>query len=210
MEIQDDVGIPFLGQNGFFPPWAKGAGRWVFQRTLVYNSGPLGFGELAALGVPVANQVIVWSPPKRNVTYWFGSKYLHNERTAAVDQLEQLQLRCYGKDCRALRKSGLAKSAVTEMGVHPERWYLVCPLCGGPVGPDLEPVSAEVIVARWEASGRPVLDNPAAGAEWRSAPAIVNLPRWIEKSHPSPLELAYLGQQLWPTLPDMFAALGAT
>jgi hypothetical protein len=168
--------------------------------------GSLGIGELAALDVPVANQVIVWSPPKRSVAYWFGSKALHAERTAAVYELEQMRLRCYGKDCRALRKKGSAKSAVTEMGVHPEKWFLVCPLCAGPVGPDLNPVRSEVIVAQWEASGRPALDNPAAGADWRSAPPIVNLPDWIAKSDPSPLELAYLGQQLWPTLCAMFAA----
>jgi hypothetical protein len=205
METSDQIGIPFVGQNGFYPLWAKGSGRWVFQRTLV-TMGSLGVGELVALDVPVANQVIVWSPPRRSVAYWFGSKALHAERTAAVYELEQIRLRCYGRDCRTVRKRGSTKSAVTELGVHPEKWLLACPQCAGPVGPDLNPVRPEIITAQWEGSGRPALDNPAAGADWRSAPQIVDLPAWIEKSDPSPLELAYLGQQLWPTLFAMFAA----
>jgi hypothetical protein len=208
MENSNHIGIPFVGQNGFYPPWARGAGRWIFQRTLTTVGPPLGLGELVALGVAVADQVIVWSPPKRGAAYWVGSGALHAERSAALRELVQMALRCYGKNCRAIRKQELAKSAVSETGLHPEKWLLECPLCGGQVGPDLEPVSSDVIVERWETSVRPALDNPAAGADWRSAAAILDLPKWIEKGDPSPLELAYIGQQLWPTIGDMFAAFG--
>jgi len=51
-------GIPFVGEKGFYPNWAKGSARWIFQRTLVSVRGMLeGFAELAALDVAVPNQV---------------------------------------------------------------------------------------------------------------------------------------------------------
>jgi hypothetical protein len=120
-----------------------------------------------------------------------------------------MRLRCYGRDCRAVRKRGLTKSNIAELDVYPEKWFLVCPQCGGLVGPDLNPVCPETITAQWEDVKRPALDNPAAGADWRSAPPIMDLPAWIERSDRSPLELAYVGQQLWPTLSAMFAAFEA-
>jgi hypothetical protein len=206
MAIPNEVGIPFIGQNGFYPNWAKGSGRWVFQRTLAYVEGPLGLGQLVELDVPVATQVIVWVPAKRGIAYWFGTQALHDERNSAVNQLERMPLRCYGKGCRAVRKRGLAKGAVIEQGVYPERWFLACPFCNGRLGPDLDHVRIDVIVAHWKGSGGPALDNPAAGPDWSSASQIPDLPAWIQKSDPSPLEVAYLGQQLWPSLCDMLAA----
>jgi hypothetical protein len=206
MDDREEVGIPFVGQNGFYPRWAKGSGRWVFQRTLVCVGGPLGLGELATMNVPVAHQVIVWSPPARGVGHWFGTAALQRERDSALGELEGLPLRCYGNNCRAARKQGFAKSAVVERGVYPDKWYLACPVCRGQFGPDLDRVCVEVIVSRWKHSGKPALDNPAAGADWRSAPEVVDVPRWIERSDPSPLELAYVGQQLWATMREMLVA----
>lgn len=93
-------GIPFIGEEGFYPDWAKCSARWVFQRTLVSVSGMLsGFAELAALSVPVSDQVIVWAPGRRGLAAWFATAALHRERGLALEQLARLRLRCYGDDC---------------------------------------------------------------------------------------------------------------
>lgn len=141
-----------------------------------------GFAEIAATGVPVSMQVVVWAPGKRSVATLFGTSALHRERE-------------------------MAKTVVYETGVHPEEWRLVCPSCSGVIGPDLECVQAEPIIAKWASAGRPVLENPAASAAFRSAPSITDLPQWIKRSEPSHLELAYLGQQLWPNIGEMLEAL---
>src|SRR5262249_47273354 len=98
------------------------------------------------------------------------------------------------------------RAAVREEGIRPEDWRLVCPTCGKVAGADLAPVRPEPIVKRWLAVGKPPLDNPAASAAFRSAPIVQDLPAWLAKSEPSHLELAYLGQQMWPTIRDMLEA----
>jgi hypothetical protein len=102
------------------------------------------------------------------------------------------------------------QSVVSEFGLRPEQWRLSCPSCGGTIGPDLEPVSADKIIRRWEEVGRLPLENPAASAAFKSAPVISNLEDWIKKNNPSHLELAYLGQQLWPNTKSMLDSLFST
>jgi len=59
-------GIPFIGENGYYPRWARGSGRWLFQRTLIVIGQMLGpIAQLRAKEVPVSEQVIVWCPPRR-------------------------------------------------------------------------------------------------------------------------------------------------
>jgi hypothetical protein len=100
-----------------------------------------------------------------------------------------------------------ASSLVREHGVQPDHWLLICPLCGASVGPDLGVISRDAIVARWEAVGRPALENPGAGAGIRSAAAVTDLPAWIAQLDSSPFELAYLGQQIWPDILSMLQAM---
>jgi hypothetical protein len=108
-------------------------------------------------------------------------------------------LRCYGNEC-IVPTGPAVKGIIQEGGLYPEQWRLVCPSCGGLAGADLTCVSAAPILERWKALGSPPLDNPGASAIFRSAPAISDLSAWIEKNDPSHLELAYLGQQLWPNI----------
>src|ERR1700720_590858 len=62
------AGIPFIGEEGFYPDWAKWSGIWVFQRTLVSVGGFMpGYAELAAARLSVSDQVIVWVPRKRSL-----------------------------------------------------------------------------------------------------------------------------------------------
>jgi hypothetical protein len=200
-------GIPFIGENGFYPNWVKGSGRWAFQRTLISVGGMLeGFAELAALNTAASGEVIVWAPKNRGINSWFGSSALHDERQLALSHLARLRFRCYGDDCRISQEAQL-KSFVHETGVHPEDWRLICPSCGGTAGPDLECVQAAPIITRWLSVGRPPLENPGASAAFRSAPAITDLSAWVKRDEPSHLELAYVGQQMWPDIAEMLAAL---
>jgi hypothetical protein len=206
--MPDHQGIPFIGQDGFYPDWAKGSGRWVFQRTLVSVGGMLEvYAGLSAL-VSTADEIIVWVPKRRGIMYWLGTSALHDERRLALNQLADLRMRCYGDDCPMMPQSvSAAKSLVDEAGVYPERWHLICPSCTGQAGPDLECVQAGPIIERWNALAKPVVENPAASAAIRSVRAITDLAKWVKGSQPSHLELAYVGQQLWPNIADMLEAL---
>jgi hypothetical protein len=207
-------GLPFVGENGFYPSWVRGAGRWIFQRTLVGVGQMAIAAEIAAQRVPSANQVIVWVPKEGRFLRFIFPRVLHEERQNALNQLFNLTLRCYGKDCKlSFSSPQQLQSIISEFGLRPEQWLLLCPYCGGLVGPDLEPVSADRIIRRWQDVGRPSLENPAASAFLKSAAPVNNLPDWIRKirkNDPSHLELAYLGQQLWPDIKSMLEAMRPT
>jgi hypothetical protein len=205
------TGIPFVGENGFYPIWARGGGRWIFQRTLISVGGLMaGYAEIAAQNVSSADQIIVWVPRKGFVRYIFHG-IIHKERQEALYQLFGFLLRCYGNNCiLKLSSPQQIQSVVSEFGLRPEQWRLSCPSCGGTIGPDLEPVSANKIIRRWQDVGRLPLENPAASAAFKSAPVISNLEDWIKKNNPSHLELAYLGQQLWPDTKSMLDSLCST
>jgi hypothetical protein len=98
-------------------------------------------------------------------------------------------------------------SVIREFGVQPDKWLLICPRCGASAGPDIAAITSEPLIRRWRSVGQPRLENPGAGWNIQSAAPVVDLPQWIELSKPSPLELAYLGQQIWPHIEDMLAAM---
>lgn len=200
-------GIPFIGQNGFYPRWAKGSSRWLFQRTLTSVGTMAGYAELAASEVATANQIIVWVPPRR-MFGWAPSSTIHLERQQALAQLGVLSMRCYGNECNLNFDQPLAiRTIIYERGIKPEQWSLICPLCGGIVGPNLEPVTADGVIRRWNKVGKPALENPCASALFKSAAAVSDLPAWILSNTPSHLELAYLGQQMWRSIDIMFQGL---
>ncbi len=203
------AGIPFIGENGYYPSWARGSRRWLFQRTLIVMGQMLGpIAQLRAMEVPISEQVIIWCPPRRLPLVGSLPSAVHRERQSAFGELQRLTLVCYGERCTAPKPgthaSGMpVSSVIREQGVQPDQWLLVCPLCGASVGPDLGPVTRDAVIARWEAAGRPALENPGAGAGIRSAAAVTDLPHWIAQLDPSSFELAYLGQQLWPDILSM-------
>lgn len=200
------TGIPFIGEQGFYPTWARGKGRWVFQRTLVSVGGIMaGYAELAAANVPSATQIIVWVPKHRGLLGRVFKSSIHEERELALQQLRLLRHICYGGECKfELDLGSDTRVMVRETGLYPEEWYLICPACGGNVGPDLAPIRSAQIIMRWGNCNRPVLEYPGASAAFRSAPPITDLPEWILKNEPSHLELAYLGQQMWTHIDEMF------
>ena len=208
------TGIPFIGESGYYPKWAGSSGRWVFQRTLITVGQILGdIARLDAAQVPVSDQIIVWAPRLRLPILSLMPSKIHNERQMAVDQLRGFALVCYGDQCHAPKPgtsylNGLQPTTVIrENGIYPEQWLLFCPFCGARVGPDLGLISAMPLVTHWLSLGRPPLENPGAAAILKSAPAITDFPNWIQKLEPSHLELAYVGQQMWPDIEKMLAAM---
>jgi len=206
-------GIRFIGENGYYPRWARRSGRWVFQRTLIVIGQMLGdIARLHAMEVAVSDQVVVWSPPTRLPILGALPSAVHRERQQALSELQRLRLVCYGDKCGAPKPGSgsdgmAANSAIRELGVQPDKWLLVCPFCGASVGPDVACMTGEPLKRRWELIGRPRLENPGAGAGIQSAAEIVDLARWISSSEPSHLELAYLGQQMWSDIGSMLTAM---
>lgn len=202
-------GVPFIGPHGCYPAWARQPeGRWVFQRTPVTVGGATrGIAEPAAAGVPESNQAIVWVPAKRQPPL-FGllSGGVHPEREEAFNQLGRLALVCYREDCGwALPPGESVRAVVTEPNALPECWLLRCPRCRGTVGPNLTTLHLHqrAIWRRCVNTGYSPLENPGAGALIASAPTLEHPMHWAAERKVSPRELAYLGQQLWPTLHEM-------
>jgi len=195
-------GIPFVGENNFYPNWAKRS-SWIFQRTLVcISSDPNRFiAESHVERVPTASEVIVWVPGPRGL-FNFGA--VDRERDLAVGRLARFRMRCYGNECDLSPYSNAAvKALVRERSVWPQDWNLACPRCGAVAGPDIAGVRPEPIIERWKNIGRPVLENPGASPLFRSAPKVRDLPEWMGRTEPSHLELCYVAQQMWPDIFDM-------
>src|SRR5262245_24875927 len=121
------TGIPFIGQNGFVPAWAKGSGRWVFQRTLVSVEGiHAGLAELVALSVPASNQVIIWAPSSWSSLRSLIHSELIRERDRALSELGQFHLICYGNDCSLnITTHRTLRGLIEERGLRPVQWRLL-------------------------------------------------------------------------------------
>lgn len=204
-------GIPFVGERGFYPKWAAGSGRWIFQRTLVSVGGLMaGYAELVASRTPGSDQVIVWVPQGGGLIRRIVPGILERERQRALNKLSSFSHRCYGAECSLdIITPQQAQSLLHEFHVDPAQWRLGCPSCSGQVGPNLEVVSAGPILERWDQLYRPPLDNPVASATFKAAPQVSDLERWVSDNDPSHLELAYLGQQLWSDTGEMLQYLAS-
>jgi hypothetical protein len=59
-----------------------------------------------------------------------------------------------------------------------------------------------------ELLGRPPPEKPWTDPTFaRSEAAITDLPKWIDDLQPSHIELAYLGEQMWPDIVAMLATM---
>ena len=210
-------GLPFIGEDGYYPEWARGSGRWLFQRTLIVVGQLLGgIAQMHAAQVPASEQLIVWSPQRRLPLIGSMPNAIHQERQRALRELHSFNLVCYGNDCNAPKPgcgctNGLEPSQIIrESGVKPEDWLLQCPSCGSSVGPDLGLIITESLISRWVSLGRPSLENPGAAAGIKSAPPVTDLPHWIQDFDPSHLELAYVGQQMWRDISTMLSDMNSS
>jgi hypothetical protein len=206
-------GIPFIGENGYYPRWARGSSRWVFQRTTIII-GQMGaqMASLHSMQVPLSDQIVVWAPPNRMPIFGTRPSAIHQERQRALTELESWRLVCYGDQCNAPKpgsSSGSiqAASTIRESGVQPNNWLLLCPSCGASVGPDVADITVEPLIERWRSTGRPRLENPGAGWNLQPIASIADLPQWVQTLQPNHLELAYLGQQMWKNIESMLKAM---
>jgi len=176
----------FIGENGFYPKWTQGVGRWVHQKV------PVQTGTIPLIFPPEASQYLVWVPPKRGA---FGLRKvsLQEEISNSIRKLNLIPFICTTCGWKGLGQ---------ELGYAGERSYyaLRCPECLGSQGlePDLRALDEKSILEQWVKLGKPVLENPGAAPNIVSIKPIADLEHWIKAFNPMPNELAYVGQQLWP------------
>lgn len=194
----------FIGENGFYPSWAKGNGRWVLQRVL--TTGGLGglITQIDNLAKPsVANEALIWVPPNglRRLFQTGG-----REATRALLELMNTPLICEKSDWSKDWSTFTPSFEIKPDDHGPRDWRVRCPLCHSLVGPNLFNLSPERIIERWKAKGKPALDDPSAASLIANSNPIKDLEEWIQKFKPMKTELAYVGQQLWANLSDFISA----
>lgn len=193
----------FIGQNGFYPSWARTQGRWVLQRVFTTVIGL--DQQLDEISRPdISFESLLWIPPKVN----FKRAFLRsvNEGSIALAELHYIPLicsRCNGGWVHP-------RILITDESIGPEGWRLRCPEHSCLVGPDVQPLRRDVMIQRWLSIGRPLLDNPSAATSIKSVGPVINLEEWIHRFQPMDLELAYVGQQLWPTFSEFIQSCHPT
>ena len=107
--MQSEIGgIPFIGEGGYYPHWARRSGRWLFQRTpIVIGQTGADMARFHAVEVPVSDQFVVWAPPTRLPILGALPSAIHRERQQALDELSRLRLVCYGGKCGAPKPRSL-------------------------------------------------------------------------------------------------------
>lgn len=185
----------FLGQDGFYPSWAKGEGRWAIQRVFTTVRGMI--AETDTLTRPaISNESLLWMPRRVGIRALFSRGT--DEAARATSELGEIPLVCGG--CGWSGSHPNIKAIGGRGG--PTNWRLRCQACGSVVGPDIDSLDTAVIVERWNASGRPRLDPPAAATMIQSSRPVTDLQQWILSHEPLENELAYVAQQLWSNFAD--------
>lgn len=179
--------VKFIGEEGFYPKWAQGEGRWVLQRNLIITGKSAWFNPPPP---PEADIALVWVSPKGGFL-GLGKMSAENETSRAESELKQIPFKCYRCGWEG-RWNGV---------IYPSRQIyvnLICPECLSSIYPDLRELNIEVIIRQWDQLGRPPLEMPGAAANIKGMKPIENLADWITSFKPMENELAYVGQQLWP------------
>ena len=174
----------FIGQDGFYPKWAQGLGRWTHQNVRVQT------GSWPLIFPPEAYEYLAWVPPKKGL---FGQRKisLQDEISDSIRELHYIPF-----VCTACPWEGTGR----ELDYAGERSYyaLKCPKCYSSLEPDLRGLNKRIIIEKWVDSGKPVLESPGTAPNIVSTKPIIDLEHWIRSFKPMPNELAYVGQQLWP------------
>jgi len=179
------MGVKFIKEDGFYPKWAQGEGRWVHQKVSIVT------GTLPTFVPPEASKYLVWVPPKSKLPGFRKTKP-QTEAQRASEELNQIPFVCPKCGWKGIG------SEIGCIGDKPAYWLFECPECFAPVEPDLFGLDTEIIINQWERLGRPVLENPGAASNIVSAPSVNDLRNWVDSFKPMANELAYVGQQLWP------------
>lgn len=186
--------VKFIGEDGFYPKWAIGKGRWVHQRVLVITGTSSLFNPPPP---PEASRWMVWVPPKRSL---LGLRPIteNEEARLASEELNNIPF-----VCTSCGWAGTGNKFYCEG--KPINWILLCPECNVQVEPKLGGIDSNVIVSQWFRLGRPTLEMPGAARLIVSTKPITDLSNWIKSYDPMPNELAYVGQQLWSNFATFIA-----
>lgn len=204
---------PFVGQDGFYPAWARGEGRWVLQRVFTTVRGWIAMGDAVGRHA-VSHEGLVWAPPRGSLNRLFRRFRRRAEARRALDELRCIPLECSNCEWRGVEPlvfegwvalAGEFMLVLPRDNPDPANWRLRCPHCHLVVGPQLCGLDVDVIVRQWNTLGRPVLDPPAAAPMIERAKPIFDLEEWIERTEPMENELAYVGQQLWNNFSDFIS-----
>jgi hypothetical protein len=201
---------PFIGDDGFYPDWAKGDGRWVLQRVMTSVSGfmeivdRMGRNEMSREG-------LIWVPPNRGgLGRLFGRTDPGDDGQPAIEEVSRIPMECAEQDTcgwRGLDPDG--QTSMIRLGLKsssgPANWGIRCPDCGQVAGPIFTGLNSDLIVRRWQILGRPMLDPPVASPLIESAQEVADLPSLLERLDPMANELAYIGQQLWTSFAAFIA-----
>jgi hypothetical protein len=175
--------IKFIGEDGFYPRWAQGIGRWVHQRV------PIRTGNIPLIFPPEANQYLIWVPPKRG---FLGMRRtsIKDEITNSIKEVHSIPFQCISCGWQGM---GRELDYAGELSYYALR----CPKCANTLEPDLNSLNVKIIIEKWINAGEPYLENPGAAPNLIATKPITNLEYWIDSFKPMPNELAYVGQQLW-------------
>jgi hypothetical protein len=191
----------FLAQDGFYPDWAKGEGRWAIQRVFTTVRGMM--AQTDSLTRPaVSHESLIWVPKRVGISAIFTRR--ENQAIRATAELSRIPIVCGGCDWTG------SHPAIESQGRGPEHWTLRCPACGSIVGPDVDSLDSLKILARWDAVSRPVLDQPGAATSIKSIRPIADLRQWIRSYEPMENELAYVGQQMYANFADFILACSSS
>lgn len=190
---------PFIGQNGFYPAWAKGNERWVIQRVLTTVKGMMATTDEMARPA-ISRESLVWVP--RHWLSAFRSFETGVQASRALNELQQISLVCSACDW-----TGNVPGIEVNPREGPTGWRLRCSDCYMLVGPNLDGLDPSAIIQRWKEQGKPRLDSPAASVLIESVAPLLDLETWIQDDKYPPMEneVAYVGQQLWPNFAQFIA-----
>ncbi|MDA8217651.1 MAG: PQQ-binding-like beta-propeller repeat protein [Dehalococcoidales bacterium] len=182
--------VKFVGEDGWYPDWARGEGRWVSQKVLHVRAHG-GYLFEMTLTDWYKNR-LVWVPPRPG---FLGRRRISVQEEASRARAEASRLLLWCPTC-GWRGQG------REAGVsgYAPVWKPKCPECAEDLLPDLCQLDREAIVEMWETRGKPALEPPHASMELASVMPISDLRQRLSFREWSGEELAYVGQQLWPDL----------
>jgi hypothetical protein len=175
-----------IGQEDYRPRWAGRGGCWAQQRVPLQTGQPGGL--LWQYVPPIGEQYLVWVPSR------FAEP--EDEPVKALEELRRIPFFCEHCDWE-----GFGGDLVGSRSGDPTWWPLLCPRCGQDAIQDIRYLDQGKVLQRWEAAGRPKIEHPNFSPYVKDIP-ITDLPDIMERMQPMPNELAYIAQQLWPSLPQ--------
>lgn len=187
--------VRFIGEDGYYPSWTKGTGRWVQQR--VFTTVGQGFlSQLDSLARPtIADEILLWAPPKGGLRGLRSIFDRAGEAARALNEVQYLLLSCSRCDW-----SGCHPHLEVPVRQRPSSWRIRCPKCQSIAWPDIDNLNIKTILKQWISKGKPKLEQPGAARSIKSIEHIRDLEEWVKSFEPMEHELSYVGQQLWPNL----------